>query len=112
MGIALVKAHDSLRVWGEVLSSDPDMVNQPQGSLEDFQRAEVRRQREPSPDREDWTAEDWAEEQKAFADNAFKEAKYRDAAVYYTRALRHTPKNEKLLSNRSLAYLKASRFQL
>jgi len=41
--ITLVKADDSLGEWGELLSSDTDMVNQLQGSLKAFQRAEVRR---------------------------------------------------------------------
>merc|ERR1712151_545833 len=84
----------------------------PQGSLEEFQEACERAKREPSPDREDWTPDDWADEEKAKADNAFKEGIYRDAAVYYTRALRFTPRNEKLLSNRSASYLKQSKFQL
>merc|ERR1712203_1353599 len=53
-----------------------------------------------------------ADEEKAKADNAFKEGIYRDAVVYYTRALRFTPRNEKLLSNRSAGYLKISKFQL
>merc|ERR1712060_839056 len=37
---------------------------------------------------------------------------YRDAVVYYTRGLRHTPLNEKLLSNRSATYAKLMKFQL
>merc|ERR1712028_301631 len=43
---------------------------------------------------------------------AFKDGEFRDAVVYYTRALRHTPLNEKLLSNRSACYLKISKWQL
>lgn len=67
-----------------------------------------RSRREPSPDRSDWTPDagataealgskpkDFADEQKEKADAAFKEAAYRDAIVYYTRALKHTPRNER-----------------
>merc|ERR1712003_142766 len=50
--------------------------------------------------------------QKDKADAAFKEGLYRDAIVYYTRALRYTPLNEKLLSNRSAGYFQISKFQL
>jgi len=46
------------------------------------------------------------------ADACFKDANYRDAVVYYTRALRYTPKNERLLSNRSAAHFKLNKFQL
>merc|ERR1712178_191769 len=53
-----------------------------------------------------------ADEQKEKADKAFKDGEFRDAVVYYTRALRHTPLNERLLTNRSAAYLKISKWQL
>merc|ERR1712228_414938 len=108
----LVKADDSRGEWQELLQSDEDSLTQPQGSLEEFQEACERAKREPSPDREDWTPDDWADEQKEKADVAFKEGIYRDASVYYTRALRYTPRNEKLLSNRSASYLKIGKSQL
>uniref|UniRef100_A0A7S0B842 Serine/threonine-protein kinase BSK1-like TPR repeats domain-containing protein n=1 Tax=Pyrodinium bahamense TaxID=73915 RepID=A0A7S0B842_9DINO len=110
--ITLRKAEDSLGEWCELIDQDEEILNQPQGSLEDFERKQLKMQREPSPDRDDWTPDDWADEQKDKADAAFKRAEYRDAIVYYTRALRYTPTEPKLLSNRSAAYLKISKFQL
>merc|ERR1712203_540890 len=73
---------------------------------------QLRREREPSPEREDWTPVEWANEQKEKADSAFKAGLFHDAVVYYTRALRFTPDSEKLLSNRSAGYLKLGKFQL
>jgi len=113
LDVSLVKAPDSLGAWEEdILQSEEDTLNQPQGSLEEYEEEQQRRERDPSTDREDWTPDDWADEQKEKADAAFKEGSYRDAIVYYTRALRHTPLNEKLLSNRSAAYLKITQYQL
>ncbi|CAK0794429.1 unnamed protein product, partial [Prorocentrum cordatum] len=112
LDVSLVKADDSQGEWQELLQSDEDALNKPQGSLEEFQEAWERAKREPSPDRDDWTPDDWADEEKTKADTAFKEGIYRDAVVYYTRALRYTPRNEKLLSNRSAAYLKLGKSQL
>merc|ERR1712113_46532 len=37
---------------------------------------------------------------------------FKDAIVYYTRGLRYTPRNEKLLLNRSAAYLKVFKYDL
>mmetsp|Transcript_36216 Transcript_36216/g.104250 ORF Transcript_36216/g.104250 Transcript_36216/m.104250 type:complete len:467 (-) Transcript_36216:506-1906(-) len=110
--VELVKAPDSFGEWEETIFQDEEVLNQPQGSLEDFEKTQLRQEREPSPDREDWTPDDFADEQKEKADAAFKEGSYRDAIVYYTRALRYTPLEHKLLSNRSAAYLKIAKFQL
>jgi len=110
LDVTLLKAPESNGTWEELIHSEQEVLNKPQGSLEDFQVQWSRR--EPSPDRADWTPDDFADEQKEKADAAFKDAEYRDAIVYYTRALRHTPRNERLLSNRSAAYCKISKFQL
>lgn len=112
LDVTLVKDRDFLGLWSETLSADQEVLNQPQGSLEDFEAEQLRRQREPEPDREDWTPDDYADEQKDKADAAFKEGCYRDAIVYYTRGLRYTPRNEKLLSNRSACYLKICKYDL
>jgi len=110
LDITLRKSPDSYGDWDALIHSDEQVLNKPQGTLEEF---EVRhRRREQSPDRSDWTPDDFADEQKEKADCAFKEGIYRDAIVYYTRALRHTPRNERLLSNRSAAYCKISKYQL
>lgn len=107
--VTLSKAPGEAVQWGEVFHNDMKALTAPIGSLQHFQE---QRTREPSPDRSDWTPDDWADEQKEKADAAFKEGVYRDAVVYYSRALKHTPLNEKLLSNRSAAYSKINKFQL
>eukprot|EP00435_Cladocopium_sp_Y103_P058720 s315_g20.t1 len=110
LDVTLLKAPEFAKTWDELIYSEQEVLNKPQGSLEEFQVQRSRR--EPSPDRADWTPDDFADEQKEKADAAFKDGEYRDAIVYYTRALRHTPRNERLLSNRSGAYCKLSKFQL
>lgn len=110
--VELLKASDSFGDWEETLYQDEEVLAHPQGSLEEFEKQQLKSEREPSPDREDWTPDDFADEQKEKADAAFKEGSYRDAIVYYTRALRYTPLEHKLLSNRSAAYVKVSKFQL
>ncbi|CAJ1408800.1 unnamed protein product [Effrenium voratum] len=110
LDLTLRKASKSQGPWEQLLHSDEEVLNKPQGTLEEFQVQQ--RKREESPDRSDWTPDDFADEQKEKADAAFKEGAFRDAIVYYTRALRHTPRNERLLSNRSAAYCKISKFQL
>lgn len=109
LDVTLRKAPDSLGDWDELIVEDGEVLNNPQGSLEEYER---RLKREPSPDREDYTPDDHADEQKEKADAAFKAENYRDAVVYYTRGLRFTPQNEKLLSNRSASYAKLMKFQL
>jgi len=108
--IIVVKAPDFMYEWEEPLQSGSAELTKPVASLEDWQAQQATR--EPSPDRDDWTPDDWADEQKEKADKTFKEGQFRDAVVYYTRALRFTPLNEKLLSNRSACYLKISKCQL
>lgn len=113
LDIVVTKAKDSMFEWGALLESlDEEEMDKPTGALEEYEQLQLRRQRAPSPDREDWTPDDWADEQKDKANKAFKDGNFRDAIVFYTRALRYTPRNEKLLSNRSAAYMKISKFQL
>ncbi|CAK0817864.1 unnamed protein product, partial [Prorocentrum cordatum] len=66
--------------------------------------------REPSPDRSGWTAEDYARESKSKGDAAFKKGDWRDATIFYTRAIDRTPNDEKLYSNRSASLLKQRKF--
>jgi hypothetical protein len=108
--ITVVKAPDSMYEWEDLLQSNSADLQKPAESLEDWQARQATR--EPSPDRDDWTPDDWADEQKEKADKAFKDGEFRDAVVYYTRALKYTPLNERLLTNRSAAYLKISKWQL
>jgi len=114
LDVTIVKAPDSMYEWEDPLRSPEDM-DQPQGSLEDYEEKQKMLQSgklDEADNREDWTPDDWAEEQKVKADVAFKEKNYRDAIVYYTRALRYTPLNERVLSNRSAAYMKIDKHQI
>lgn len=110
LDVTIVKAADFMYEWEEMLTTNETDLNAPQGTLTEFEQKQL--MGEPEPDREDWTPDDWADEQKEKADACFKDANYRDAVVYYTRALRYTPKNERLLSNRSAAHFKLNKFQL
>mmetsp|Transcript_8556 Transcript_8556/g.22080 ORF Transcript_8556/g.22080 Transcript_8556/m.22080 type:complete len:233 (-) Transcript_8556:87-785(-) len=108
--LTLTKAEASDEHWPEILVSSGEDLSKPVGSLKDYvARCEGR---SSSPDRSGWSAENFACEQKKLADAAFMEGSFSDAAVLYSRALRHTPTNERLLSNRSAAYAKLSKFQL
>mmetsp|Transcript_20488 Transcript_20488/g.37264 ORF Transcript_20488/g.37264 Transcript_20488/m.37264 type:complete len:444 (-) Transcript_20488:42-1373(-) len=110
--VTVVKAPDSVSEWQETLETSEEVMKAPVGTLEEYQALESSGRLDEEEDREDWTPDDWADEQKEKGDKAFKEAQFRDAVVYYTRALKYTPLNEKVLSNRSAAYLKISKFQL
>lgn len=99
--------------WEKILDENEDMLKPDMvQSLEEYEEVQLRLQRDLSPDRENWTPEDFANEQKRKADERFKNQEFRDAVVFYTRALNHTPDSEKLLSNRSAAYMKIRKFQL
>lgn len=111
LDVTVVKDEDCVYEWKDILLPN-NAAEGPTGSLAEFEARELRRRREPSPERDDWTPDDWADEQKEKGDAAFKDGKHRDAVVYYTRALRYTPTNEKLLANRSAAYMKINKFQL
>jgi len=63
------------------------------------------------PNREDWLPHDHAAELKAKGDECFRKQRWESAVDFYTRALGHTPDNEKLLSNRSAAYMELKQYQ-
>jgi len=112
LDVTVQKAEDSLGEWEEILVQERSMSrHQVQDPIEEMD-LQVMKQREPSPDRGDWCPDDFADEHKARADAAFKAGDLRGAIVHYTRALRFTPLSNKLLSNRSAAYLKISKFRL
>lgn len=111
LDVTIQKAPDSCYVWNDPLRSTQDM-EAPKGSLEDYEEEQARLRNQPEENRDDWTPDDFADEQKDKGDNAFKQGKFRDAIVFYTRGLRHTPLNEKILSNRSAAYIKIEKPQL
>lgn len=53
-----------------------------------------------------------ANEQKDLADVAFKGGDFERSILHYTLALQHLPRSEKLLGNRSAAYLKLGKARL
>jgi len=111
LDVTLVKS--SMGDWEDLMLTEQE--EGPDGpataDLEDYEQRKLKG-REQSPDRTDWTPDDYADEQKDKADEAFKEGSYRDAIVYYGRALRYTPQNERLLSNRSACYIRIQKFQM
>jgi len=113
LDVTLHKASGSTGEWEDLLLCDDD--EGPDGpavvDLEDYAEKKLKG-REASPDRGEWTPDDFADEQKERADEAFKDGNYRDAIVFYTRALRYTPKNERLLSNRSACYIRIQKYQM
>lgn len=64
-----------------------------------------------SPDRSGWAPDDHAKENKAKGDVCFKQNDWRNAVVFYTRAINHAPSDEKLYSNRSGCYAKMKKFE-
>lgn len=52
-----------------------------------------------------------AEEAKRKGDESFKKRQWEDAIEHYTRALQHMPESEKVLSNRSAAFMELKQFQ-
>jgi len=113
LDVTIVKAPDSQYEWEEPLRS-PDDMDAPQGTLQDVEQKMLVWQHSPNVEesRDDWTPDDWADEQKCKGDKAFKEKNYRDAIVYYTRALRYTPENDKILCNRSAAYMRIDKYSV
>lgn len=110
--IVIAKSVECRTIWNDTLLNEDVDMNQVWGSLEEFEEMLIKADRDPSPDRDDWTPDDFADEEKERGNKAFKEGNARDAVVYYSRALRYTPNNHKILSNRSAAYSKLGKFQL
>ena len=64
-----------------------------------------------SAERAHWAPADHAKEEKAQGDRCFRKQQWDKALEFYTRALSHTPDDEKLLSNRSAAYVEVKKYQ-
>uniref|UniRef100_A0A7S2JWF7 CS domain-containing protein n=1 Tax=Zooxanthella nutricula TaxID=1333877 RepID=A0A7S2JWF7_9DINO len=107
--VTITKAQGSRRRWPKILTENPGALERGAApvSLEDVQARAIRN---ASPDRTGWTAADYAKENKGKADACFKKNDWRDASVYYTKAIGHTPDDEKLYSNRSACYVKLKKF--
>lgn len=106
--ITLIKAEGHCRHWPEILNQQSYAVDR--DAAPSLTELEMRSIRDASPDRTDWTPQDHAKEHKAKADDRFKKGAWRDASVQYTRAINHTPNDEKLYSNRSACYIKLKKF--
>mmetsp|Transcript_130110 Transcript_130110/g.324379 ORF Transcript_130110/g.324379 Transcript_130110/m.324379 type:complete len:786 (-) Transcript_130110:56-2413(-) len=107
--ITIAKAKESRRRWPRILTESEHTLERDAApeSLEDLKVAP----RPKSPDRTGWTPADHAKESKAKGDACFKKNDWRDAIVYYTRAIGHTPEDEKLYSNRAACYTKLKKFE-
>lgn len=94
--------------WQKIVTENPlALERQKAPELHDYVQAISRA---PSPDRSGWTDADHAKEQKSHADEAFRKSEWRDATVYYSRAIAYTPDDEKLFSNRSACYVKRKEY--
>mmetsp|Transcript_119064 Transcript_119064/g.210566 ORF Transcript_119064/g.210566 Transcript_119064/m.210566 type:complete len:440 (+) Transcript_119064:43-1362(+) len=124
LSIQLRKASDSRHEWADIIIQDSSsaaasqkasMATSPAfGELdEDGESARLLELEEEGAivNREGWTAEDHAKEMKARGDDCFKKQNWEQSVEYYTRGLGHTPDSEKLLSNRSAAYVEMKRYQ-
>eukprot|EP00930_Biecheleria_cincta_P090279 TRINITY_DN7962_c0_g2_i1.p1 TRINITY_DN7962_c0_g2~~TRINITY_DN7962_c0_g2_i1.p1 ORF type:complete len:780 (-),score=167.99 TRINITY_DN7962_c0_g2_i1:151-2490(-) len=106
--ISLVKAKSSSRHWPFILEENETALQREAApKIEDLQTRAIR---EPSPDRSGWSPHDIAKEAKTKGDSCFKNSAWRDAVVYYTRAISNVPNDEKLYSNRSACYMKLKKF--
>ncbi|CAE7416046.1 HOP2 [Symbiodinium natans] len=106
--VTLTKAKPSKKHWPQLLEEN-ELVLQREAApqIEDLHAKALRA---PSPDRSSWSPKELAQDFKAKADGCFRNSAWRDAAVYYTRALNQTPEEEKLFSNRSACYVKLKKF--
>jgi len=107
--VTLTKAEDHQKPWPRII--DENVHALARDSAPTIEQLSQQTIREPSPDRTNWTPRQHAKENKGKADNCFKKNDWRDAAVYYTRAIQHTPNDDKLYSNRSACYIKLKKFE-
>lgn len=110
MQMTLFKAKDSHHPWARILTESESVLER-EAAPEELPELVAKSIRPPSPNRTGWGPVDHAKEAKAKADAAFKKNDWRDAVVYYTRAIGHTPEDEKLYSNRSACYGKLKKFE-
>jgi len=116
LSVQLRKATDCREEWDEIIKLDTRSIAYCKAAIgkldEDDDAAHMLRlQGEEAPDREGWGAADYAKELKAKGDECFKRQEWGPASEHYTHALHHTPDNEKILSNRSAAYVEVKRYQ-
>mmetsp|Transcript_85803 Transcript_85803/g.179281 ORF Transcript_85803/g.179281 Transcript_85803/m.179281 type:complete len:788 (+) Transcript_85803:71-2434(+) len=103
------KPEKSKKTWPRILIENEAILER-EAAPENLAELPEKSHRPPSPDRTGWTPEDFARESKAKADASFKKSDWRDASVYYTRAISHTPEDQKLYSNRAACYIKLKKF--
>mmetsp|Transcript_23418 Transcript_23418/g.65544 ORF Transcript_23418/g.65544 Transcript_23418/m.65544 type:complete len:479 (+) Transcript_23418:45-1481(+) len=117
LSIQLRKAEGARHEWKEVLAAGAQPAPAGEAAIgaldEDGEQARLLELEGAGDgvDREGWTAAEHARELKARGDDFFKKRSWDQAVEYYTRALGHTPNDEKLLSNRSAAFMEVKSYQ-
>ncbi|CAJ1395712.1 unnamed protein product [Effrenium voratum] len=106
--VTLTKEKPSKTHWPRLLEEHEQVLEREAAPA--IEELSAKALRAPSPDRSGWSPQELAKEFKAKADGCFRNSAWRDAAVYYARAMGHTPEDEKLYSNRSACYVKLKKF--
>jgi len=116
LSVLLRKAPESKHEWEQILVQEELACAAPEapiGALDDDGEAarlpELANGEEPN--RDGWGPEDHAKELKARGDECFRKLQWEPAIEFYTKALAHMPNNEKLLSNRSAAFMETKQYQ-
>lgn len=107
--VDLFKAPKSRKTWNLVISENEHAL-QRDAAPETIEELRKLANRPASPDRSSWTPQQYAQDYKSKGDACFKEGKWRDASVFYTRAIDRAPEDEKLYSNRSACYARMKKF--
>jgi len=107
--VKLIKSEDSRTEWPRLLFENELMAQREAApQVEELQKRGYRKE---SPDRTNWTPKEHAVELKTKGDGSFKKSEWRDASVFYTRAINHTPEDVRLYSNRAACFLKLKKFE-
>mmetsp|Transcript_13053 Transcript_13053/g.35615 ORF Transcript_13053/g.35615 Transcript_13053/m.35615 type:complete len:800 (+) Transcript_13053:65-2464(+) len=108
--ITIAKAWESRKHWPRILLENESALER-EAAPDNLAELPAKTIRPASPDRTGWGPAEHTKESKAKADACFKKSDWRDAAVYYTRAIGYTPEDEKLYSNRAACYIKLKKFE-
>jgi len=107
--ITIAKGFESRKIWKRTIDENEIALEREKAPMIDELQQKCLKEEEP--DRTHWTPGMHAAENKTKADACFKKSEWRDASVHYTRAINHTPEDEKLYSNRSACYTKLKKFE-
>lgn len=108
--IKALKAEDSQLKWAELINENPQALAR-DNAPEKIEEMKQKMLRSGSPDKTHWAPSDHAKYNKGKGDNCFKNSEWRDASVYYTRGISHTPEDQKLYSNRSACYYRLKKYE-